>query len=373
MSEKKEEKRIVLAEVMFKNFKIFEEFNIEFPDGNSTLVGANGSGKTTIGLDGLFACIKGIAEKGDTLRGRRYEFIGPKAKSAQLEYTFKETNTGKLFTISRKISKSSNNLAIKGDIELGEEFIKNFLGVSLLSGSYFGNLSPKEQALTCGIDVEKYDQKIAELKTDVSFHNRNLAPLKDIAEVEKVDPVLIDDLLAEKKAAQDFNQEQIEKGNKFTLAESSIKELDGFIDKNAKQIEALKAAILDLEKNNKAYVEQKDQILVNIDNFPKPAKPKSIEDIDRKIAEAGDVNAKANAYQQYLERVKNRENVEKEKKDADAKVTKAQDERLDYIKKNIPPIKGLTVDDKGGLLFRGRQITFNSYSKCINFKDSLDA
>ena len=60
------------------NFAKFTDFEIEF-DGNITrLVGLNGDGKTTVGLNAIWAGIKGISLKckDGQLFGDRFRFIG---------------------------------------------------------------------------------------------------------------------------------------------------------------------------------------------------------------------------------------------------------------------------------------------------------
>ena len=78
-----------IKKLKLDNFAEFTNFEVEFDGKITNLIGINGSGKTTIGLTAIWACLKGISEKSGKgqLIGERYRFIGSSKDTANIELT----------------------------------------------------------------------------------------------------------------------------------------------------------------------------------------------------------------------------------------------------------------------------------------------
>jgi DNA repair ATPase RecN len=150
-----------LAGVLFKNFGLFELFEVKFGETITRLVGRNGAGKSMVGLKGLMACLNGISENSSKgqLVGERFRFIGKAGASADISYTFKDSRDGSEITMRNHITKQGNDIHIKSnsDVQIDDTFLKDFLNVNLMSAKHFCGLSGQDQARALGIDVRVGD------------------------------------------------------------------------------------------------------------------------------------------------------------------------------------------------------------------------
>ena len=381
----------------FRNFATFEDFECQFSDGVTPLVGLNGAGKTTVGFKGLMACVNGISERGGKgLIGERFRFIGKNGKSADVSYEFKDESNGSTFTINNHITESTNKITIKcdGDLQLDESFLKDFLNTALMSAKSFCALSGRDQAVSLGIDTSTFDKEIEMHKSDCTILNREMKVFANLVEPEKAEHVNVSDLLTKKEAIRNsLNNKYLENkqtNNKlrqeFGLDVQSARD-DVFIfnsEQQAKQnkLASAKAAWDDL--NHLQYPNLED-LHIWIESLPKPLEPKNADEeaakvkeptyiderpddselvaIDRLIAEASETNRKADIYDQYVSMLSAKEEKQKEIDENKKKQAESFEARNRYISSFDFGFSGLNTDENGCLLLNGRPINESYFSR----------
>jgi len=325
---------------------------VQFQDRVTRLVGVNGSGKTTVGLTAIWAGLKGIAERTkEGVIGERFRFIGNKKASSDIIIHIVDEKQGEEpIIVKNHITKQGNQISFEAPdgYHVDEGWLNNLLNVSFMSASNFCKMSGKEQAIALGIDTSEHDQKLAEKKQEYTLLNRELKSLGTPEEVEKVEPVVLNDLYKKKKEVEDHNriQENI-KQKRVNLEEESSRLAERIAEKQ-KQIERLKEEIkADSEEieNNRKWIKEN-----------KAEEWKDASEIDREIENAEETNQKAQAYREYLNH-KERIDVKKSELDKNKEEQKEiEAERLEFIKNHNLGFSQLSIDDNGGLLLNGRPI-----------------
>jgi hypothetical protein len=326
-----------------------------------------------VGLKGLMACINGISEQSGKgqLIGERFRFIGKAGKSADVEYTF--ADSGRKFTIRNHITAGTNSITFQaesGDID--DSWLKGFLNVALMSAKNFCALTPKQQAVALGIDTATFDAEIKALKQEFTLLNRDLRAFGEIAPVDPVDPVDLSELLTQKGEIRAQLNAQYMGNKKRNAATNATREAH-----EEKQIEigarlaTAKTTLETLRELGYAGAE----VETWIGTLPIPAPwdgPPLIEEmpddaelraIDDRIAQAGEINARAASYQNYSANM-----AVKDIKLSEIKKNKEQQEtasaaRTAYIAGRDFGFAGLSTDEEGSLLLNGRPINDSYYSK----------
>ncbi len=120
-----------------KGFGKFTDLEIEFDGQITKLIGANGSGKTSI-LYMIWAALKGIAEKDrdGQLIGERFRFIS-NGKSADIELTLFDEDKQAEIKVRNHITAGGNHISFKApeDYPISDKWLKNLLSVAFLSAS----------------------------------------------------------------------------------------------------------------------------------------------------------------------------------------------------------------------------------------------
>ncbi len=150
-----------IKNLMLKNFAKVSEISVSFDKNITYLIGANASGKTTVGLNGVFFAMKGLAQKGDGLIAERFRFIGPHSKSAKAEMTIYDETEGVEIKISRKLLRNKTELKIEASDgrQLDQSFLDSIFNSFLIDPVGFSRLSGKDQALAFGADTSEFDLK----------------------------------------------------------------------------------------------------------------------------------------------------------------------------------------------------------------------
>jgi DNA repair exonuclease SbcCD ATPase subunit len=382
--------KMKVAKAKLKNFAQFEDFECEFDQNITRLVGLNGAGKSTVGLKGIQACLCGISEqsgKGQLL-GERFRFIGKNGKSADVEYQFEDN--GKRFTISNHITAGSNSITFKnvsGD-PIDDAWLKGFLNVALMSAKNFCSLTGREQAIALGIDTGSFDKEIKALKTDFTALNRELKAFGEIAIVEPVEPVDLTELKAKKDAIREkLNTAYMENrkhNTELRLAyEKAVKD-----EQKAEKDNEIKNAVLQAKINDATAAHQIIQDLgyegkevqTWLDGLERPEQrgavaiehpqyieelpnDKELREIDEQIMGAHSINNQAAAYQAYLKKASDREAKAKELEANKTKQAEAEAARNAYISSFDFGFAGLTTDEDGCLLLKNRPLTDSYFSK----------
>lgn len=376
----------------FRNFAKFEDFECEFNDQVTRLVGINGSGKSTVGLKGLIACINGIAESGkEKLMGDRFKFIGKAGKSADIEYEFVDESTSAHFWIKNHVTESANKITFRGDGDapVNEEWLRGFLNVALMSAKNFCSLSGRDQALALGIDASSFDQELAKHKEEFTGLNRDLKAFGELVEPDKIARVDVAALAkkqaeikcklnglyienrkanAAAKAAHDqalkcaekkqneWNEKQEELSARIMICNSSL----GTLRHAGYQGEEVSFFIDSLPIPEPEFSPEQIPELVLIEEIPDDSE---LREVESEILAASDTNSKAEKYDTYLQRVSARDAKIKEIEANKVKQTECITARNKYISSFEFPFTGLATNENGELLLNERPINDSYYSK----------
>lgn len=386
---------VIIDKAKLKNFCQFEDFECKFHDGVTWITGMNRSGKTTIGLKGLLACINGISEQKTTggLFGIRYKFIGRHGSSSDVEYQFKDTKTNSVITIKNHITKTGNKITIKcsNDIPLNDQWLKSFFNVALMSTKRFCSLSGQEQAKALGIDTSSFDIELKKYKEEFSDLNSQLKAFGTLEEIKPVKYINIDeiekrreDILA--KLNEIFKSNHAENMRRREKRENAIIERQVKINNwqhtqsvNKSTIticcDALNALMTYGYKGNEVeeFINSLPQPLPNEyePDFPipdleliEPEYPESqeLKDIEAEKQAAFENNIKFESYRAYsekLEKVNSLKNaIERNRKCQNGCIQA----RINYMASNDFGFKGLSIDDNGCLQLNDRPIKEEYFS-----------
>lgn len=382
-----------IKKLMMDNFGKFSKFSIEFGNEITHLVGVNGSGKTTIGLTALWACIKGVAEKAASgnIIGDRFHFIGPNKKSADLEVILIEEKTGETITCKNHMTKDTNQISFISSVgrKLNSDWINSLFNFVFMSAKSFCQLSGKAQVLALGIDVSKFDFELKNLKSEYTLINRDLKSFGNLVEPEKVEPVDVSVLNVEKdrirKQLNDLYLANVEHNKSLRAVYNSAVEKERESNKEFNQTQFANG--FNLNAANEAYRTLcslgyfGDQVSSFIASLPVPLPDKTeittleptyiterpddseLIEIDAKISNAVTINSKAAIYAEYLKNKAKKDAKEKELSDNKYAQEAKEKERLDYITSFKFGFAGVSVNDEGELLLNGRPIKEPYYSK----------
>ncbi len=340
-----------IKEIRAKNFAKFTDFELVFNDQVTRLIGINGSGKTTVGLTLLWAGFKGIAEKSSTnqLIGERFRFISEGKKSLDIEIILHDEKRECEIRLRRHITKSLNQISIEAiggngkplNSQPTKEYIENLFNVTFLSASHFTSLTGKEQALALGINVDEFDFKLMDIKSDATVLRKEL---KNIGEVERVDEaakVDVSQLLVDRDNKLEFNSLQIAK-----------------IARQAELLEAVRDAEDEIKRHKDLvgkWVKESDEIEVE------PVHDISITDKQIKMAEH--YNIQASEYEKFIEISNQKMDIEIELEKNISNQDIILNNRLKYIKSRSFGMPGLTIDDEGQLVLNDKPIRSPYFSK----------
>jgi hypothetical protein len=341
-----------IKKLKLKNFAKFTDFEIEFNDNITRLVGFNGSGKTTIGLTAIWAGLKGIAEKSnDSLIGERFRFIGPGKASSDIEIVLKDEIKNVEILVKNHITNQTNNITFKAPdgYNLSNNWLNDLLSVAFLSAKNFTMLNSKEQALLLGIDTSDIDKKIKNEKDEFTLLNRDLKNIGNIDFIEKIEKVSISELLQEKQNIERFNLDQDILADDIMKHEKLLSDLENEKNDLLNKLELLEKRI----ENGKEKIKTLQQ----------PKQKKDLTEIINKIENAENINIKYNKYLDFVEKDNKRNSLIAEIESNKIKQSDLKKERIDFIKRFHLPYDGLEINDKGELLLNSRPIKEPYFSK----------
>jgi hypothetical protein len=367
---------IKVLSAKLRNYGPIAKLECNFFDGVTTFVGLNGSGKSKI-LESVISCVKGIAKKNGGIVGDRYRFIGANGASSDIEYEFIDESTGSSFVIKNHITKNTNNITIKSDGDtIGEEWLRSFMNISLMSATSFSQLSGKEQAELLGIDVSSFDNELNRLKSQATELRAEIKSYGNIEVVEKIEKVDIDALNElEKSIEQRLNSEYIKNREENerrrekhkadeALAEETIKK---WHDETHKRIE-LKVFLEDALKRLVDHGYEGKEVTEFINTFPEadpepnvvvpeleliePEVPCSdeLKEVRERIRNAWETNAMYQEYVSYVKTAEEKKSVEKQLEENIKQQKQCIEERVQYLSSFDYGFKGLSVDNDGNLV-----------------------
>lgn len=348
-----------ITNLKMNNFAKFTDFEIEFDGKITHLVGINGSGKTTVGLTAIWACLKGIAEKGGKgqLIGEKYRFIGDNKKTADIELTLFDEAFNAEIKIRNHISKDACKITFNAPTgyKIDGDWVNNLFSVAFLSAKNFISYSSKDQALLLGIDTSAFDEHLEDLKKDYTFINRKLRGFGEITAVAKAEKVSIGALLAEKEKIDNFNNEQVE------IKRLYDDELEA-IEQHYEKTETLRELIQECTDE----IKEREKLTASLQNtsFARVIQDqKDTTEILDKINNAEEINQQASEYQAYIAKKTEYDVIKEELNSNDRNKEKVKKERLDYIKAFNFGFKELSVNEKGELLLLGKPIKEPYFSR----------
>ena len=342
-----------IKELKVKNFAKFTDLQIEFDSNITRLVGVNGSGKSSI-LLAIFTALKGMSQKGDAIFGERFRFMTA-ASDPDIQLTLIDEIKEAEIIVRNELSKKGNEITFLApdDYPISQEWLSNLLSLSFVSAKNFCQLSGKEQAILLGIDTDIYDQSIKGFKDEYTLLGRELKTLGTPEPVEKVERVIISELVKEKDDNEAFNKLEEAKQTKIDSYAATLSKLQAEKVELLKEMELLDAKILSTTKIK--------------DALPKPEKLKDVIEVTKKINEAEPINIKAESYEKYQTKLQDIEAKKKQIKINKEKQVQAEANKVNYIKSFDFGFDGLTVDDNGFLLLNdgtsARPIKEPYYSK----------
>lgn len=380
-----------IKELNLKNFAAYDNVSVSFDPNITYLIGKNGAGKSTIGINAIHFILQGIAEKSSggnqPLIGERFRFIGSAGASASGELVLFDDIKGIEVKVTRKLTKTGTQLSFEAPegMNLDQQWLNDLFNMFMIAPKRFTELSGKEQAIALGIDTSKIDSEISELKQEFTGINRDLKQYDNLEPIEESIKIDLEDLHKqrseikarlnneylsnkEKNATlrKNWDNEKIaihkevsEHNENNTLARLSYnacfdavsilkkegyngRELEDFIFSKRKQIREDKNAA-DLCPPEPNYLEE----------MPDDSE---LQAIDKMILEATQTNEKALLYTQYSEKLKAKQAKEKELQDNKDKQKQKEQERIAKILSYKFPFDNLTVNEDGELLLNNKPI-----------------
>lgn len=331
-----------IKNLMLKNFAKVSEISVSFDKNVTYLIGVNGSGKTTIGLNGVWFVFKGLAQKGDGLIAERFRFIGPHGKSAQGILTIYDETEAVEITISRKLLKNKTELKIEASDgrQLDQGWLDSIFNSFLIDPMGFSRLSGKAQALAFGADTAPFDVKKKELELERRDIGRDVKRLQGVVDAagspEKVEEVDVKELMVELEDRQKLN-----KIRKDALSE--LETLDGDIITSLADVEYLEqklsAAKMKLVRDNDTRHDKANEI-----QMMKIANEQEIKD---QIENAQEVNKKAVAYELFLDNKNLLAGAKSCYESGTSNIQKNVAGRTEYLKSLKLPWPNITINDDG--------------------------
>jgi DNA repair ATPase RecN len=338
------------------NFAKYGQVEVSFDENITYLTGVNGSGKSTIGLTGIWFMFQGIAEKasgGNTpVIGERFRFIGPSSPTAKGEMVLFDEKKNAEIKLIRKLTKSGTELKFEAPegYNLDQQFLNDLFNVFLIAPKKFIDLSSKQQALALGIDTSSYDIELSKLKQNSTLLNRDMKQFEGLSSsCEPVKEVDVRELNNRKNELLKFNQEQQEKQANIDRMKSGILLLENEvsdIERQIKELEDKKAGLVARITTGKDMIKNAD--------YPKPMI--LTDDIDKQIEDASSINHQAMVYKEWCKNIELKRSKEDEISVNKQKIKEVEDNRLAFIKDMKLPFKNLSIDDDGGLLLDGKPI-----------------
>lgn len=385
-----------VKQIMLKNFATVNEIQMDFTDDITYLIGENGSGKTTCGLNAIWFVLEGIAKTGKkALHADRFRFIGKYGKSAIGQITLHDEKEGIEIYIQRKMTKDATKLQIAtsdGRV-LDADFVDKIFNIFSINPEGFSRLSSREQAASLGIDTSVIDAKkkaVYDQRRELGYAVKSSKGILDEYQerlrdsgTEKAEFVDVQTLL-EKKAkidnakalaltqAQEARIQQINEAiahnkvqNDLLLKEKIINQQIGlFRDKLSKLNDEIGSVKRQLATSNNQLTELPDVVALMETDIPVPEVVQQdisplIEEIDK--AERQNVDAAAWIEFERLDK-KYAEAVDvHDKKDREYQAL--EQDRVKYLKSCDLPFSNVTINDSGELLVDGRPFCDPYFSK----------
>jgi len=328
--------------------------------------GGNRQGKTTIldSLEMLFMGKKTIPA--DVVQKGR--------KRGRIEATLADGDD--TYVITREIAKggktrlkiTQNGKAFK---DKPESFLKSLVNILTFDPRPFMDKSDKEKLSfmmeLLNIDLSDLETEHAETYQGRRDIGRDIKSIGDLVPVPKTEKVDVQKILLEKERIKESNEtcrKGIEESNQALRDEISKRQkhestLESLKVERGRLEEVLRQAQSDLEVV-KARIDNGERYLADQPDLEEPKEfiPESTEELDQKLANAAEINEKASAYAAYLERRKEKEELENTYDDMTEALERIKTRKQERLLKAPLPVEGLQIviedpDKEDGVYFNG--------------------
>lgn len=288
------------------------------------------------------------------------------------------------YIVKRVITAKSNRLEIKtvdGGLQMTKKpqaFLDTLINELTFDPRPFLNKSPEQKLQfmmgLLKIDFNKQNYAIDELETERLLVGREVKKIGDVAKVEKVEKVNVQDLIAKKQEIQKHNNHlQSEHSAKKT---NELKKVIAFNDEQRKKQEVVNRYEMELGRshaNRLLIVDEITKLKEKLDTtewtiatrkeemkkLDTPQKEKSIDikvplpplrdehGYDKQIIEASEINQKASQYELYLSNKQDKETKEKEYKSHTDSINALNEEKKKILSDTKIPVAGLEIREDG--------------------------
>lgn len=384
-----------IKKISVKDFKAIDELEIDFKGCTAIITGGNNKGKTSF--------LKGVV---DRIRGLRPDLAVKKGKtegSGTIELT-----SGEKFIWEFDVKGTDKLTFVTKDgyeTKVTKEIVHRFFPPSFDIDKFL-NSSPKDQTKQLqkiiGVDFTEIDNRYKKAYDDRTEKNKEAeryqVKLAKMLVCEKVDFVDVGELSTQKQEIRTkLNQEYLANKSKN---DATRKQWELEKQKVDADVDAFNKEQLDLQKFINKYSGYHQQLTTMIDDCimlgtfidlnalekyindlqkPQPIKKavdlypaeptyiqelpddKEIRDIDAKLLEVSEINAKAKAYKEFIEYKASVEIAISEAADADILVKGIEEERQKMIESTKMP-EGITFGIDGEILVGGFLMAENQIS-----------
>lgn len=309
-----------------RNYKGAKQVDIHAPDGVVEVAGKNGAGKSSV-LDAIVAALAGARNIDPT----------PLTQGATKgEITL---DLGDLICIRRFNEKNqSRGGTLTVQAPAGEKWkqreLDTLFGDFTFDPLKFTTMAPGEQITTlqrlAGEDFVKnldaIDGGIDGAKNERTEVNRDLKKMGTVPDPEPAEPVDTRQLMEQLQQAQDHNEAQQRRVDQ--------------IKDHADRLSAAGLNVLQLESD--LEVARSKLKLIEEEQTPAPEAPIDIEPIQQQLAQAGEINAKAEAYQQAQTKRETWKALNARSLKLDRAIEDLREERRQLARNCTLPVDGLT-------------------------------
>jgi len=379
-----------IKQILLKNFATVNELKIDFKDQVTYLVGENGSGKTTCGLNAIWFILEGIAKTGKkVLHADRFRFIGKYGKSAVGQITLHDEKENIDIFLQRKMTKGATTLSVAASDgrDLGPDFVDKIFNIFSINPEGFAQLTPKEQATVLGIDTAEIDARkkvVYNQRRELGYDVKQaLSILHDYGEMTKADSVDVQELLNRKVAidkknevalnsAREHREELYQKAIAHNKEQNSIQRRRDICEYNIKVMENKVAQLNDEIAITATKIKVQESSLEELPvvaapmetDIPMPEVEKTdTSDIVEAITRAQEQNKEAAVWTAYT--VANKRHAEAvvlhDQKDCEYQAL--EKDRIEYLKSCNLPFSNITINEKGELEVDGRSFNKTYFSK----------
>jgi DNA repair exonuclease SbcCD ATPase subunit len=361
---------MIITGMKITNYKKIDFLGL-VPDKKMNLIsGKNGAGKSSM-IEAIIDAIKGKTEMGKKPQRK----IKHGKDKAVIEVSIGEGDDA--LNIKRTITQKDVYLkAERADGKpVSQTDLDRLLDSSTINITKLLHLDPKGQIdfvkKVAGIDTSAVENEYKELYSERTVLNRAAkeakGAVKSFGDVEKVEPVVLSDILSEIEKVDDSNRKIRRERSAIEVMEGDVATNRVAINKAAATIDHYREAIKVLEEE----IETKEKLNAGLENEITKRKNALPEEEDtsalrQQVSDAEEVNAKAKNYEMYKSVCATEREAQKKVDAINSKMEKLLADREEIIKNSKLPFKNVEFDKDLGLIIAG--VPFDDMSSAQQIK-----